>query len=67
MSSAMQKCHTYAECCVINTERCDVILSGYYATNRVNVMLQIYLMWGHSYSGCDIIDTVGVMTEVQRM
>ena len=59
-------CHTYAECCIINTECCNVILSGYYVTNIVHVMLQIYWMWGHTYSRCDIIDTVVVITAVQR-
>ena len=34
--------HTYAECCVIKTECCDVILSGYYVLNIVDVMSQIY-------------------------
>ena len=58
-------CHIYAECCVINTEYCDVILSGYYVINIVDVMSQIYWILVHTYSGCDIIDMVGVMTEIQ--
>ena len=28
-------------------------------------MSHIYLMWYHTYSGCDIIDSVGVMTQIQ--
>ena len=58
-------CHTYAEGCVINAECCDVTLSGYYIIIIVDVMSQIYWMRGHTYSACDIIDRVGVMTEIQ--
>ena len=34
-----------------------------YVINIVDVMSHIYWMCGHTYSGCNIIDRVGVMTE----
>ena len=47
-------CQTYAECGVINTECCDVILSGYYVIYIVDMMSQIYWMGYHTYSGSDV-------------
>ena len=37
-------CQTYAECGDINTECCDVILSGYFVKNIGDMILQIYCM-----------------------
>ena len=48
----------------MNRECCDAILSGYYVINIVDVMSQIHWESGHTYSGCDIINRVGVMTEI---
>ena len=48
---------------VSSTQSCDVILSVYYVTKIVDMMSQIYWMWCHTYSGCDIINRVGVMTD----
>ena len=58
-------CHTHAKSCIMNRECSDAILSGYYVINIVDVMSQIYWMLGHRHNGCDIIDRVGVMTEIQ--
>ena len=49
------------------TECCDVILIGYYVLNIGDKMSQIHWMCYHPYSGCDVIDRVGVMTEIQWM
>ena len=37
-------CQTYAECGDINTECCDVILSGYFVKNIGDMISQIYCM-----------------------
>ena len=37
-------CQTYAECGDINTECCDVILSGYFVKNIGDMLSQIYCM-----------------------
>ena len=58
-------CHAYAECGVINTECCDVILTGYYVIYTGDMISQIYWMWYHPYSGCDVLNRVGVMTQIQ--
>ena len=57
-------CHAYAECSVINTECCDVILTGYYVINIGGAMSHIYWMRYHPYSACDVIERVSVMTQI---
>ena len=58
-------CHTYAEGCVMSRECYDARLSGYSVINIVDLMSQIHWISGHRHNGCDIIDMVGVMTEIQ--
>ena len=58
-------CHTYAECGDINTEVCNVILSEYFVKNIGHMMSQMYWMQFLPCSGCDVIDNVGVMTQIQ--
>ena len=73
LSSALKGCHTYAECCVINTECFDVILSGYYVINIVDVMS--YKQWYDVINrGCDvrnsaygILHAVGVISYMHRV
>ena len=52
-----KECHTYAEYAFINTECCDVILSGYYVLNTG--------VWYHRYTGCDTIHIVAVMSSIE--
>ena len=65
MSSIVQICYTYAECGVINTQGCVVKHSGYGVKNIVDRLSPIYCKCYHRYSGCDIIDRFGVMTQIQ--
>ena len=65
MSSPVQKMSHVGECGVINTQCCDVTLSGYYVINIVDTMSHIYWMRYHPYSGCDVIDRVVVKTQIE--
>ena len=56
LTSADKGCHTYAKCCIINTECGDVILSGYYVINIVDVMSQI--------TGCEVMHIVAVISSI---
>ena len=58
-------CQTYAEGGDINTECCDVILSGYFGKNLGDMISQIYCMQYLPCSGSDVIDRLGVMTQMQ--
>ena len=62
-SSAAHRMSHICRCGVINTKCCDVILSGYYVLNIGDMMSQIYWIQYHPYSGCDVINRVGVMTD----
>ena len=50
-----------------HTQGCVALHSGYDVINIVERMSHIYWMWYHTYSGCDIIYRVGVMTDTVDM